>query len=156
MKKYRPNVAAIMRRTDGRILICERLNVPGAWQFPQGGVDRGESPKEAIVREVEEEIGVAPGEYDLTEQHGPFRYDYPKDVLAKKQVRHPSYIGQEQTYFLCVPHRDDLKINLDQEHPEFSRHKWILPEEFQLEWLPPFKRDTYSAVFRDFFHLNLQ
>lgn len=155
MKSYRPNVAAIFQRTDGRILVCERLNVPGAWQFPQGGIDKGETPEQAIRREVEEEIGISSKQYDLTERHGPYRYNYPDDVLAKKQARHPDYIGQEQTYFLCLPHKDDLKIRLDQDHPEFSQYQWIQPSEFLLEWLPPFKRDVYAAVFHDFFHITL-
>lgn len=155
MKSYRPNVAAIFQRTDGRILVCERLNTPDAWQFPQGGIDKGETPEQAIKREVEEEIGVSAKQYDLTARHGPYRYDYPADVLAKKQARHPDYIGQEQTYFLCLPHKDDLKIHLDQDYPEFSQYQWIQPSEFRLEWLPPFKRDVYASVFRDFFHINL-
>lgn len=155
MKSYRPNVAAILMRSDGYILICERLNVTDAWQFPQGGIDKGETPEQALTREVQEEIGLSSEEYELTDKQGPYRYDYPADVLLKKQTRHPNYIGQEQTYFLCKVHRDNVKIDLDQDHPEFSRYQWINPMEFKLDWVPPFKREVYARVFLDFFHLNL-
>src|SRR5689334_381169 len=56
--KYRPNVAGILRNRDGKILICERIHVRNAWQFPQGGVDEGETLEEALVRELWEEIGL--------------------------------------------------------------------------------------------------
>ena len=58
MGEYRPNVAALMVNEKGRLLVCERLLNPGAWQFPQGGVDDGEDHDVAVLREVEEEIGM--------------------------------------------------------------------------------------------------
>ena len=60
MEKYRPNVAALMVNEREQLLICERFKVPGAWQFPQGGVDEGEEPDKALLREVEEEVGFLP------------------------------------------------------------------------------------------------
>jgi putative (di)nucleoside polyphosphate hydrolase len=63
MSRFRPNVAAILQREDGRILVGERADVPGAWQFPQGGVNEGEGSLEALERELEEEIGVGRGRY---------------------------------------------------------------------------------------------
>ena len=60
MGEYRPNVAALIINKDGCLLVCERLLNPGAWQFPQGGVNEGESLEAAILREVEEEIGLKP------------------------------------------------------------------------------------------------
>ena len=57
VEQFRPNVAALMVDEQGRVLVCERFRVPGAWQFPQGGVDEGEEHDKALFREVEEEVG---------------------------------------------------------------------------------------------------
>lgn len=69
--KYQPNVAAILRNSAGRIFVGERLTIPDAWQFPQGGIDPGESPEVAIRRELWEEIGVQPEDYRIQEKRGP-------------------------------------------------------------------------------------
>lgn len=156
MNSYRPNVAAIITRRDGSILICERYNVPDAWQFPQGGVDEGETPEIALHRECREEVGYKPRHYDIIGQKGPYRYDYPPDVLAKKLLKHPGYRGQEQHYFLCRLQNDAPEPVLDaDEHIEFARYKWIQPAEFRLAWLPEFKKDVYIQVFKDFFNITL-
>ena len=76
--KYQENVAAILRNARGEILICERVSVKGAWQFPQGGVDEGETLEQAMVREVWEEIGVKAWDFTLVERRGPYRYVFGK------------------------------------------------------------------------------
>lgn len=143
--KLKPNVAAILRNARGQILICERIGVAGAWQFPQGGIDDGEMPEEALRRELREEIGVAPKAYTIVESRGPYRYVFGEGV--KKRGHH----GKVQTYFLCDFHADDSAINVRTEHPEFRAFRWIAPTDFQLAWLPPMKREVYAAVFLDFF-----
>ena len=75
-QKFRLNVAGILRDSEGRILICERLGNRGAWQFPQGGVDDGETLEEALFRELREEIGVDSNSYEIVAQRGPYRYAY--------------------------------------------------------------------------------
>lgn len=155
MSSYRPNVAAVFQRSSGDILVCERLNTPGAWQFPQGGIDKGESSLQAVKREVEEEVAFTPDMYDIETSRGPYRYDYPPDVCALKSVRHPGFVGQEQEYFLCLMKDDSAEPDLARKHPEFARHKWIKPEEFKIEWLPDFKKDVYRRVFLDLFHITL-
>ena len=72
--EYRSNVAGILRNAPGQILVCERLQIEGAWQFPQGGVDEGESLEQALKRELWEEIGVIPEDYRIVETRGPYRY----------------------------------------------------------------------------------
>lgn len=64
---YRPNVAGMMVRQDGKLLICERSGQKGAWQFPQGGIDPGETALEAVRREIGEEVGFLPSQYDIVE-----------------------------------------------------------------------------------------
>ena len=143
--KLKTNVAAILRNAHGEILICERLGVAGAWQFPQGGVDEGETAEEALRRELREEIGVRPADYTIVEMRGPYRYLFGEG--RKKRGHH----GKEQTYFLCAFHAADERIDVATEHPEFQAFRWIAPGDFRVEWLPEMKRAVYRAVFADFF-----
>ncbi|MEM1085105.1 MAG: RNA pyrophosphohydrolase [Verrucomicrobiota bacterium] len=152
--RFRPNVAALVTRSDGHLLICERWMVPGAWQFPQGGVDDGESMIEALHREVEEEIGLTPKDYKVVDQREGYRYLYPENV-RKKKVRKHGCQGQEQMYFLCKISSDDAPIDVSREPREFAGYRWIKPEEFQLEWLPEFKHEVYRDVMKDFFGVTI-
>jgi putative (di)nucleoside polyphosphate hydrolase len=151
---YRPNVAALMLRADGALLICERRGEPGAWQFPQGGVDPGESHDEALAREIREEIGLTPNCYQVLEQRGGYRYLYPEGVREKKRRKH-GHVGQEQEYYLCQLNGEAREIDVRQRPREFARYRWIRPEEFKLSWLPEFKRDVYRRVMADFFGVEL-
>lgn len=146
MSRYRPNVAFILRRSDGRILICERSDFPGSWQFPQGGLKGGESAIDAVRREVREEIGLRPRDYVIAETRGPYRYLFATGPNRK------GYDGQEQTYFLADLARPEPEICLeDADSGEFRDTRWIFPGEFDLAWLPPMKAEVYRVVFRDFF-----
>lgn len=92
---YRPNVAGLMIREDGKLLICERSRDPGAWQFPQGGIDPGETALEAVHREVCEEVGFLPSQYSIEESRGEYRYDYPPEVLDYvRKKRDQPFVGQ--------------------------------------------------------------
>ncbi len=154
MVNYRPNVAALIVNSAGNLLICERWHIPGAWQFPQGGVDDGETAKEALFREVREEIGLESHHYEVISQREGYRYLYPEDARNKKLRKHGNH-GQEQTYFLCQLKPNAPRVNVNQRQPEFRAYRWILPEEFDLDWLPAFKRDVYRDVMRDFFQVEL-
>lgn len=152
MVRFRPNVAALMVRPEGQLLICERWMIPGAWQFPQGGVDPGESPEQALYREVREEIGLEPKHYEVTGRRDGYRYLYPVDVRSKKLRKHGNH-GQEQTYFRCQLHSNSPPVNVNQKSREFSAYRWIEPLEFDLDWLPDFKREVYRQVLWDFFQV---
>jgi len=154
MVRYRPNVAALMINADGALLICERTTIPGAWQFPQGGVDDGEGTKEALYREVEEEIGLRKKHYDIIDQKNGYRYLYPPNVRQKKLKKHGNH-GQEQTYFLCRLKSGAPEININQSPQEFCAYRWIAPKEFDLDWLPSFKHEVYREVMKDFFGISL-
>jgi putative (di)nucleoside polyphosphate hydrolase len=148
--KFRPNVAGILERPgDGRIFVGERLDVPGAWQFPQGGIDKGESEEEAFRREMEEEVGLGPSCYEIVEKRDGYRYKFPKG-----KMKWGKYRGQKQTYFRCQLIADESAIRLDSHHQEFGDFRWILPAEFDLDWLPEFKREVYAAVLHDFFGIG--
>jgi putative (di)nucleoside polyphosphate hydrolase len=154
MVRYRQNVAALVVNPAGSLLICERATIRGAWQFPQGGVDLGETPEQALFREVREEIGFEPRHYEVIGRRGGYRYLYPHDARGKKLRKHGSH-GQEQTYFLCHLKSDAPQVNVNQKPREFRAYRWILPQEFDLDWLPVFKRDIYREVMRDFFKIEL-
>ncbi len=142
------NVAGILRNRDGNILVCERINHRDAWQFPQGGVDPGETVEQALTRELREEIGIMPGDFQIVEKRGGYQYVYSD---GKKR----NHDGKLQTYFLCDFVGEDSAINVETDHPEFRAWKWIRPPEFRREWLPQMKVEVYQAVFRDFFHVEI-
>ncbi|QQL44438.1 RNA pyrophosphohydrolase [Sulfuriroseicoccus oceanibius] len=145
-KKYRPNVAALLLNNDDKVLIAERIRHANSWQFPQGGIDRGETPDEALFRELREEIGTPPHLVHVLDRKEGYRYEFPASMR-----RFGSNIGQEQTYFLCRFLGSDRDINLRTRHPEFRSFQWIDPRDFELEWLPEFKHGVYRAVLKDFF-----
>lgn len=147
--KYRSNVAAILRNPRGQILVCERINNRGAWQFPQGSVDHGETLEEALGRELWEEIGVEQNDFRVVECRGPYRYDFSGGKTKK------GYHGKVQHYFLCDYFAADSRINVNTDDPEFRDFRWIKPEEFEKRWLPEMKRDVYRAVLWDFFGIEI-
>ncbi len=147
--KYKANVAGILRDGKGRILVCERLGNDDAWQFPQGGIDDGETPEQALVRELWEEIGVHAGDVAIRERKGPYRYLYGHGRMKR------GHHGKEQFYFLCDYTGAPGGIDVRTDHPEFQDHRWIAPADFQLAWLPEMKRAVYRAVFADFFGVKI-
>ncbi len=147
--RYRSNVGAIIKSIAGKILIGERSNVMGAWQFPQGGVKKSETSREALSRELLEELSLAPANYRVLESKGPYRYVFPPGRTKE------GFDGQEQTYFLIEFTGADSNINIATEQPEFVRLRWIEPSEFQIDWVPGFKQDVYRQVFFDFFRVAL-
>jgi len=144
-----------MVNSRGQILVCERFKIPGSWQFPQGGVDAGEEIELALKREIEEEIGLTPADYEVGKSQSGYRYEYPESVRRSKPGHKSKFIGQEQTYYLCRVREDSPKLNLTREPREFSQARWIHPEEFEIGWLPGFKAKVYRAVLKDFFEVEV-
>jgi putative (di)nucleoside polyphosphate hydrolase len=147
--RYRSNVAAIIKRKDGKILIGERSNVTGAWQFPQGGVKKSETLRAALSRELMEELSLTSAHYRVIESKGPYRYLFPPGRTKE------GFDGQEQTYFLIEFIGTDSDLDVKTEEPEFLRFRWIEPSNFQIDWVPKFKREVYRRVFLDFFRVVL-
>ena len=145
---YRPNVAAIIRRWDNKILVGERTDHPGSWQFPQGGIKPSETPDAALKRELLEELDLPSDAYQIIDIKAPYRY------LFEKGRTKEGFHGQEQIYFLVelLPGHQPRPETQD---PEFRALRWILPTEFQIEWLPPFKREVYRQILELFFHVRV-
>jgi putative (di)nucleoside polyphosphate hydrolase len=142
---YRPAVAAILQNRSGRILICERADALGAWQFPQGGMEAGETPVAALMREVLEEISLPRNAYSIACVRGPYRYRFPAGITKK------GFRGQAHHYFLLRLRAPKSLVNVGGPNAEFRLARWIWPEEFDLAWLPPMKRRAYRQVLQDFF-----
>ena len=143
IKRYRPNVAAVIVSSkypfEAEIFIALRNDIEDTWQFPQGGIDDGETPKEALFRELEEEIGTDDVEI-LAEFPKWISYDFPGTV-AKKMY---PFDGQTQKYFL-VRLKDDKKIDLATKEPEFSAFKFIRVNEV-FKYITHFKRPVYKQI----------
>jgi putative (di)nucleoside polyphosphate hydrolase len=146
--RYRSNVAAIIQAADQKILIGERSDVPDAWQFPQGGVRKGESALEALFRELREEVSLKPSHYRVLDSKGPYRY------LFQDGRKKEGFDGQEQFYFLVRLTAPGSYVKVETDNPEFSRIRWIEPIDFRLQWLPEFKREVDRQAFLDFFGIR--
>ncbi|WOI56023.1 RNA pyrophosphohydrolase [Palleronia sp. LCG004] len=146
---YRPCAGVVLVNADGHVFAGQRIDhAGGAWQMPQGGIDAGEDPRAAALRELEEETGV-PAELVTVEAVTDdwIRYDLPDELLGK--VWGGKYRGQEQKWFLFRFKGRDDDIDIATDHPEFSAWSWVQPDEL-LEQIVPFKRDVYEAVFAAF------
>jgi putative (di)nucleoside polyphosphate hydrolase len=149
--RYRPNVAAILEREVGVILVAKRFGLEDAWQFPQGGVDKGENTLAALYREVEEEVGIGRAGYEVLERRDGYRYRFPNGRTKQ------GYHGQEQSYFRCRFLGKDRDINLkSHSSQEFDDYRWIKPGKFRLKWVPKFKREVYAEVFADFYGVEIR
>lgn len=146
-KNYRPNVAAIVLSSKYpekcEVFIASRTDVDNAWQFPQGGIDEGESPEEALYRELEEEIGTR--DVTIIAQFPKWvSYDFPP-AIAKKMA---PYDGQRQRYYL-VKLNKGAKVNINTEIPEFSEFKFV-PTKNIYDYITFFKRTVYKQVLKYF------
>ena len=146
---YRPCVGVMLFNAEGLVFVGRRIDqtVEG-WQMPQGGIDGDETPREAALRELEEEIGTAKAQY-LREMDEWLAYDLPQHLLGV--ALHGRYRGQRQKWIAMRFTGEDSDIDIKTREPEFAAWKWLA-----LEALPrlivPFKRDTYAkviAAFRD-------
>ena len=145
---YRPCVGVVLVNAQGRIFTGERVDTPGAWQMPQGGIDAGETSDAAAFRELEEETGVTPRSAWLVAKSPNWVcYDLPDHLVGK--LWKGRYRGQRQKWFLLEFVGDDDEIDIFKRDKEFARWRWSTPEEV-LRDIVPFKREVYEHVIAAF------
>jgi putative (di)nucleoside polyphosphate hydrolase len=149
--RYRANVGLALFHHAGLVFVGKRTGAHGPfqWQLPQGGIDAGETPGAAALRELEEEVGVRPDMVEVIEETSDWLYyDFP---AAMRRDQGP-YIGQRQKWFALRFKGRDSDIRLDLHTPEFNDWRWA-----RLAEIPglviPFKRRVYEEVARRFGHL---
>ena len=147
--RYRRGVGVMLLNAAGLVFVGRRIDNPSdAWQMPQGGIDEGEAPWPAALRELEEETGIAP---HLVERIAAcperLRYELPAELAPK--FWGGRWIGQSQDWFLCRFLGQDSDIELATEHPEFSHWQWVEPAALP-GLIVPFKRALYEAVLERF------
>lgn len=145
---FRPNVGIVLCDGKGRLFWGKRIGQQ-AWQFPQGGIDSGESPEDALYRELHEEVGLERGDVELlASTRGWLRYRLPKRFVRKKNTGRPC-IGQKQKWFLLKLLGDENRICLEKAgKPEFDGWQWVN------YWYPvnqviDFKRDVYRRALKE-------
>ena len=146
---YRPCVGVVLTNAQGQIFAGQRIDsTAAAWQMPQGGIDPGEEPREAALRELWEETGVSADLVNVeAETAGWLTYDLPKDLVPK--IWRGRFRGQKQRWFLMRFLGADEQIVIETEHPEFSEWAWIGAQDL-VAGIVPFKRDVYRQVIAEF------
>jgi putative (di)nucleoside polyphosphate hydrolase len=147
---YRPCVGIMLFNAERNVFVAQRIEqVVEAWQMPQGGIDAGEDPRDAALRELEEEIGTRDVRI-LAESRDWLSYDLPPELVGKAWKG--KYRGQRMKWFAMEFLGHDSDINIDTAHAEFNQWRWEdmarLPE-----LIVPFKRDLYAQLVAEFAHL---
>ena len=137
-----------MANDHGQVLWARRVGGRDAWQFPQGGINRGETPEEALYRELEEEIGLTADSVEvLGSTRGWLRYRLPRRFIRKNQ--NPVCIGQKQKWFLLRLVADDAAVRLDlNAKPEFDHWQWV-SYWYPLNQVISFKREVYRRAMKE-------
>jgi len=144
---YRPCVGIALFNNEGKVFMGQRMDAPGAWQMPQGGIDEGEDVKTAFFREMKEEVGTDKAEILLILET-PLRYDLPSHLLGR--LWNGKWGGQEQTWVAARFTGNDSDINLyAHSSPEFKDWRWATTDEVP-GLIVPFKRNTYFEVMKAF------
>jgi len=144
---YRPCVGVMLLNARAQVFVGKRLDqtVEG-WQMPQGGIDAGEEPRDAALRELKEETGTDKARI-IGEMDEWITYDLPAHLIGV--AFHGKYKGQRQKWFCLRFDGQDSDIDLNTHHPEFADWRWVAMDELP-SLIVPFKRDTYKAVITAF------
>jgi putative (di)nucleoside polyphosphate hydrolase len=145
--RYRNGVGIMLLNARKQVFVAQRIDFASdAWQMPQGGIDKGETPREAALRELKEEIGTDKAEF-LAESKGWLAYDFPPEL--RERFKRARFLGQRQRWFAMRFTGTDSDIDLETHHPEFKAWKWVAPQELP-RLIVPFKRQVYVDVLEEF------
>ena len=149
---YRKGVGVFLLNKKKHVWVGKRIDVKNNfWQMPQGGIDGGENDREAMMRELLEEIGTNNIKILGTSKDW-LSYDLPVELVGK--IWKGQYSGQSQKWFACEFTGNENEINLNTTNPEFDDWKWIKPQ-MLLKHVIPFKREMYKKIleiFKDFYN----
>ena len=145
---YRPGVGIMLLNAEGSVFVAQRIDMPSdAWQMPQGGIDKGETPIEAAWREMMEEVGTNRAEL-LAESRDWLNYDLPRDLAAR--LWRGRFRGQRQKWFAFRFTGSDRDIDItSHDHPEFSNWRWAPMADLPM-LIVPFKRRLYQQLVDEF------
>ncbi|MCY7294273.1 RNA pyrophosphohydrolase [Alteromonas sp. a30] len=145
---FRANVGIIICNQQGQLFWARRYG-QHSWQFPQGGIDDGETPEQAMFRELHEEVGLRANQVKILKATKNWvRYRLPKRLIRREST--PICIGQKQKWFLLQLTCPEQEVNLTHSgHPEFDEWRWVS------YWYPirnvvSFKREVYRKVMKEF------
>ena len=149
---YRANVGIILANNRGDLLWARRRG-QDAWQFPQGGIQNEETPEQAMLRELQEEIGLEPADVDvLACTTGWLKYRLPAQFMRNRG--NPNFVGQKQKWFLLRMLGEDARVCMDGGgRPEFDQWRWVKMHEV-IDSIVPFKKPVYEQVIAAFKHLG--
>ncbi|WP_436970314.1 RNA pyrophosphohydrolase [Microbulbifer spongiae] len=142
---FRPNVGIIMLNARGQVLWARRVGGKDAWQFPQGGINPGETPEQALYRELYEEIGLTRDQVSMIAcTRGWLRYRLPQRMIRRRAE--PLCIGQKQKWFLLKLVAAETAISFDNGYkPEFDHWRWV-SYWHPLSKVVTFKREVYRRA----------
>lgn len=145
--KYRPCVGIMLFNDFRQIFVGQRIDSKiNAWQMPQGGIDEGEEPKDAALRELFEETSISKVEI-IGESKIWRSYDIPENLIPK--FWDGQYCGQIQKWFLLRYNGTDEEININTENPEFRDWKWLNVNKLS-DYVVPFKKELYEEIVSEF------
>ena len=143
---YRPAVGMMILNTENKIFVGQRIdNKDAAWQMPQGGIGPHEDTDQAMLRELQEEIGTHHVEIIVKSKHW-YKYDLPPELAER--LWNGKFKGQTQIWYALRFRGLDEEINIHTYHPEFQSWKWVDREEL-LELIVSFKKDLYLRILND-------
>lgn len=144
---YRRNVGIMLINRDAMVFVGRRVDMRSdSWQMPQGGIDPGEHPHTAALRELHEEVGTRKAVI-VAECPGWLTYDLPEAV--RRKLWRGRWRGQSQKWFAMRFTGTDDDIDIDTKHPEFDAWQWVTPDRL-VDLIVPFKRELYGAVLEQF------
>jgi putative (di)nucleoside polyphosphate hydrolase len=144
---YRPGIGIMLLNARSEVFVGRRIDLQeDAWQMPQGGIDGEESPRQAALRELKEEVGTDDVEL-LAESRGWLYYDLPEELAGRAWAGR--WKGQRQKWFVMLFRGQDADIDIATEHPEFNAWRWVPVRELT-DLAASFKRQLYLNVLGEF------